>query len=79
MDEIDRKIVSQLQQNGRTTLQELAEIIGFSSMGTKKRLEKLINQKTIKISALINTDSLGLIPAIVMLEMESAEANRGTY
>jgi DNA-binding Lrp family transcriptional regulator len=74
MDEIDRKIVSQLQQNGRTTLQELAQIIGFSSMGTKKRLEKLINQKTIKISALINTDSLGLIPAIVMLEMESAEA-----
>lgn len=74
MDEIDRKIISQLQLDGRTTLQELAGIIGFTSMGTKKRLQKLIKQGTIKVSALINPGALGLIPAIVMLEMESAEA-----
>lgn len=74
MDEVDRKIISQLQINGRTTLQELAGIIGFTSMGTKKRLEKLINQGTIKVSAQINPNVLGLIPAIVMLEIESAEA-----
>ena len=61
----------QLQQNGRTT----SGVTKSSTiMGTKKRLEKLINQKTIKISALINTDSLGLIPAIVMLEMENIES-----
>ena len=75
MDAVDRKIISQLQQDGRTTLQELAQIIDFSSMGTKKRLEKLINKGTIKISALINPSALGLIPAIVMLEMESSEAS----
>ena len=74
MDEIDRKIIGQLQQDGRTTLQDLAKIIGFSSMGTKKRLEKLLKNGTIKISALINPNTLKLHPAIVMLEMESAEA-----
>ena len=74
MDDIDRKIIAQLQQNGRTTLQDLAKIIGYTSMGTKKRLEKLLKKNTIKITALINPTALKLHPAIVMVEMESAEA-----
>jgi DNA-binding Lrp family transcriptional regulator len=43
-------------------------------MGTKKRLEKLVKKGTIKVSALLNPTALGLHPAIVMLEMENAEA-----
>ena len=74
MDEIDRKIISQLQADGRTTLKELSKITGFTSMGTKKRLERLLKKGTIKVSALINPSALGLYSAIVMLEMESAEA-----
>jgi DNA-binding Lrp family transcriptional regulator len=74
LDDVDRKIISQLQQNGRTTLQDLSKIIGYTSMGTKKRLEKLLKNGTIKVSALVNPDALKLHPAIVMLEMESAEA-----
>jgi len=74
MDEIDKKIITQLQANGRTSLEELAKITGFTSMGTKKRLEKLVEKGTIKISALINPTSLGFHSAIVMLEMESAQA-----
>jgi Lrp/AsnC family leucine-responsive transcriptional regulator len=74
LDEVNRKIISQLQLDGRTTLQELAKIIGFTSMGTKKRVEKLLKNDTIKVSALINPNALKLQPAIVMLEMESAEA-----
>jgi DNA-binding Lrp family transcriptional regulator len=74
LDEIDKKIITQLQADGRTTLRELSKSIGFTSMGTKKRLEKLITKGTIKVSALINPSALKLHPAIVMLEMESAEA-----
>jgi DNA-binding Lrp family transcriptional regulator len=40
MDEIDKKIVAQLQTDGRTTLQDLAKITGFTSMGTKKKSRK---------------------------------------
>jgi DNA-binding Lrp family transcriptional regulator len=74
LDEIDKKIITQLQADGRTTAEELAKITGFTSMGAKKRLEKLIKTGTIKVSALINPSVLKLHPAFVMLEMDSAEA-----
>ncbi len=74
MDAIDKKIIALLQADGRTTLQDMAKNIGLTSMGTKKRLEKLEKSGTIKISALINPEALKLHPALVMLEMESAEA-----
>jgi DNA-binding Lrp family transcriptional regulator len=74
LDEIDKKIITQLQKDGRTTLQKMAKSIGYTSMGAKKRLEKLIKKGIIKISALVNPSALNLHPAVVMLEMESAEA-----
>jgi DNA-binding Lrp family transcriptional regulator len=74
LDEIDKKIITQLQADGRATLQDLAKSVGFTSMGTKKRLERLLKKGIIKVSALINPGALKLHPAIVMLEMESAEA-----
>jgi len=74
VDEKDKTIITLLQADGRATLQEIAKNIGFTSMGAKKRLEKLEKNGTIKVSALLNPDALKLHPAIVMLEMESAEA-----
>jgi DNA-binding Lrp family transcriptional regulator len=74
LDVIDKKIITQLQADGRTTLEELSKITGFTSMGTKKRLEKLVNKGTIKVAALLNPSALKLFPAIIMLEMESTEA-----
>jgi len=74
LDDVDRKIISQLQQDGRTTLEDLAKSVGFTSMGIKKRLQKLLDQDSIKVSALLNPFSLKLFPAIVLLEMESADA-----
>jgi DNA-binding Lrp family transcriptional regulator len=74
MDEIDRKIITQLQTDGRTTLEELAKITGFTNMGVKKRLEKLTKQGAIKTQALLNPAAFGLLPAFVMLEMEDAQA-----
>ncbi len=76
MDEVDRKIISQLQQDGRTTLQELAKTVGFTSMGIKKRIQKLLDKDAIKVSALLNPASFKLFPAIVLLEMENAEATQ---
>ena len=45
MDEVDKKIITQLQADGRTTLEDLSKLTGFTSMGTKKRLEKLIEKR----------------------------------
>ncbi len=74
LDEVDRKIISQLQQNGRTTLEELAKIVGFSSMGAKKRVDKLVEKGIIKVTSLLSIKKLGLQAAIVLMEIESSEA-----
>jgi len=73
LDDINRKIISQLQLNGRSTLEELAKQTGFTSMGIKKRLQKLMSQGAIQVSALMNPFSFKLYPAIVLMEVESAE------
>ncbi len=74
LDGVDRKIISQLQLNGRATLEQLAKSVGFTSMGVKKRLQKLLEQGAIKVSASLNPFFFKLFPAIVLLEMENAEA-----
>ena len=74
MDEVNRKIVAQLQLNGRTTFEELGKLVGYTSMGAKKRFDKLLKEGLIEVSATLNTKSLNLCPAIMLLEMESAEA-----
>ena len=74
MDEVDRKIISQLQLNGRTTFDKLGKIVNFSTMGAKKRVEKLLRNETIKISAILNAEELDFHAAIVLIEMEGTEA-----
>ncbi len=74
MDHIDQKIITQLQRDGRTTYQKLAKQIGFTNMGAKKRVEKLLDKNIVKISALINAKQLNLQAAIVLIEIENAKA-----
>jgi len=76
MDDIDWKLIMQLQSDGRKTFKELGEAIGFTSLGAKKRIEKLLKKNLIHISALVNTDALDLRLALILLEIESAETMR---
>jgi Lrp/AsnC family leucine-responsive transcriptional regulator len=76
IDGIDWKIIAQLQLDGRKTFKELGEAINFSSLGAKKRVQKLLEQKVIHLSALVNTDALELRLAMILLEMENAGAMR---
>jgi DNA-binding Lrp family transcriptional regulator len=74
MDDIDQKIISQLQSNGRTTYEKLGKITGFSSMGAKKRVANLLNKNILRISALVNVDELDLHAAVVLIEIDGAKA-----
>jgi len=76
MDKIDWKLIRQLRSDGRKTFKELGETIGFTSLGAKKRIEKLLKKNLIHISALVNTDALDLRLALILLEIESAETMR---
>ncbi len=74
MDTRDRKIIAVLQRDGRATLSEIGEAIGLSSMGAKKRVDKLVAKDLIKIKPLLNTEKLKIITALIAMELESAEA-----
>jgi len=76
MDKIDWKLIMQLRSDGRKTFKELGESIGFTSLGAKKRIAKLLKKNIIHISALVNTDALDLRLALILLEIESAETMR---
>jgi DNA-binding Lrp family transcriptional regulator len=76
VDATDRKIIAELQTDGRRSLKGVAKNVGFTSMGIKKRMQKLLDQKAIRVTALLNPSAFNLLPAIVMLEMENAEAMR---
>ena len=76
MDKIDWKLIKQLRSDGRKTYKELGETIGFTSLGAKKRIEKLRKKNLIHISALVNTDALDLRLALILLEIENAETMR---
>ena len=76
MDAIDWKLIMQLQSDGRTTFKDLGEAIGFTSLGAKKRVDKLVKKGIIDISALVNTDKLDLRLALILLEIENAETMR---
>ena len=76
MDNIDWKLIKQLQSDGRKTYKELGEAIGFTSLGAKKRVEKLLKKNLISITALVNTDALDLRLALILLEIENEETMR---
>ncbi len=76
MDKIDWTLIKQLRSDGRKTFKELGESIGFTSLGAKKRIEKLLKKNIIHISALVNTDALDLRLALILLEIENAETMR---
>jgi Lrp/AsnC family transcriptional regulator for asnA, asnC and gidA len=76
MDNIDWELIKQLRSNGRKTFKELGNEIGYTSLGAKKRVEKLLKKDLIHISALVNTDVLNLRLALILLEIENAETLR---
>ena len=73
MDDVDRKIISQLQIDGRTTFEALGKITGYTSMGAKKRVDKLLENGAIKVSAQLNLKHFDLCAAIVLIETDGPE------
>jgi len=68
VNEIDKRIISELQEDGRKPLSIIGKKIGLSSVATWKRLQKLTKGKWIKISANINVRKL--FPKIAIIDSE---------
>lgn len=73
-DKTDVKIVNLLLEDGRMSASELARRIGdISERAIRYRIERMIDEDVIRISAVIRPDAFGLtIKADVWLEVESS-------
>ncbi|MEM0202550.1 MAG: AsnC family transcriptional regulator [Archaeoglobaceae archaeon] len=71
MDEKDRLIISLLQRNGRVSFSKIAEKVGMTAMGVKKRVERLL-RGDVRIKAMVNVEKICL--AILAIEVENADA-----
>jgi len=73
IDEIDRKIVNCLMEDGRMQSAEIARRLGgVSERVVRYRIENLIEREIIKISAIVNPKTMGMnVVADVWLEVES--------
>jgi Lrp/AsnC family leucine-responsive transcriptional regulator len=76
LDYVSWEIIRELRRDGRTTFKRLGDTIGFTGLGAKKRVEKLLEQDVIKVSALVNAEKLNLRLAMVLLETEDVEVTR---
>jgi Lrp/AsnC family transcriptional regulator for asnA, asnC and gidA len=73
MDEIDRKIVAMLQEDGRKSLTEIGQKLGLSHVAVRKRLAGMCERGHVRVSAGLSGERLGLQLAIVNAEVETPE------
>ena len=66
LDAVDLRIIALLQENGRYSNIEMARIIGCSEPTVRKRLEKLVTDGILKVTAVLNPRKTGYNADIVM-------------
>ena len=59
MDELDRKIIKILEQNGRASNAKIARTVGVSEGTVRRRLNRLISDTIIRVVALPDPKALG--------------------
>ena len=59
MDELDRKIISLLQLDGRASNAKIAREVGVSEGTVRRRLRRLIQDDVVKVIAVPNLEKLG--------------------
>ena len=73
MDNTDKKLISLLQENGRTSLSNIGQHLGMSHVAVSKRLDKLVKADLVKITAGINSEHLNTKILFMGLETENME------
>lgn len=71
MDEIDRRIIALLQADGRRPNVDIAAALGLAEGTVRKRLERLLSQKVIRITALVDPIQAGYqTEAVIMVQVD---------
>ena len=77
MDKIDRKILAELQRNGRASLQEISQAVGLSSTPCWTRIKRMEKEGVIeRYTVSLNAHALGLGDTVlVQLTLDSHSDN----
>lgn len=70
LDRTDMEIIRSLSQDGRKSFVEIAKEVGLSSVGVKKRVERLLEKDLLKIQSSLNTEKFYTTSATVGIEAE---------
>jgi len=71
MDDLDRKIVIELEKNGRTSYKDIAKKLKVSDGAIRFRTRKMIQKNILRITASVNPFSLeNSILALIGMELE---------
>jgi Lrp/AsnC family leucine-responsive transcriptional regulator len=73
MDDIDKKLVSILQKDGRTSLSAIGGELGMSHVAVSKRLDKLVQSDMVRITAGVNAEELDAKVLFMGLETEDMD------
>jgi len=77
MDELDQKLILELQRDGRQTFSDLGKMFGVTEGTMRKRLKSLIKRGIIKIVAVPNVGELGYsFISIVGIQVKMAQLNK---
>lgn len=60
IDDLDRQIIAILQHDGRTPNVEIARRLGIAEGTVRRRIERLVRERIIKIAAVANPFKIGL-------------------
>lgn len=78
LDHVDAKIVEMLQADGRRPSLEIARCLGVSEGTVRKRIERLVRDKVIQISAWADPLQIGYQNyAVLMMSMDLRHLDRG--
>lgn len=73
MDDKDKKLISILQEDGRTSLSKIGQALGMSHVAVSKRLDKLIKANLVKVTAGINSEYMDAKVLFIGLETENMD------
>ncbi len=77
LDELGQKIVKELQEDARQSFREIGRELKVSEGTVRNRVKSLVNDKTMKISAIPNPERLGLnFMCIMCIEVKVGTAEK---
>ena len=59
LDDIDRRLIDELQRDGRASYADLAEIVGLSPAATRMRVQRLLDAGVVEIVGVTDPMALG--------------------